>query len=161
MISFKKNAIRKGHPSAPRRSPSPTPSADETSLTDFPKKKKQKKTKRKSAWTPAALPPRSSSAPPMVTRWSEKGPGLKILWIWTLGTAGSKQSRHIPQLSSLQSHIVPQTALWSDEFSSAVMITNVVRTRVNDMQKILQEEDEAAAAAAPMASGERVLKDDE
>jgi hypothetical protein len=43
MISFKKNAIRKGHPSAPRRSPSPTPSADETSLTDFPKKKKQKK----------------------------------------------------------------------------------------------------------------------
>uniref|UniRef100_A0A0D3G186 Molybdopterin biosynthesis protein CNX1 n=1 Tax=Oryza barthii TaxID=65489 RepID=A0A0D3G186_9ORYZ len=60
----------------------------------------------------------------MVTRWSEKGPGLKILWIWTLGTAG-------------------------------IMITNVVRTRVNDMQKILQEEDEAAAAAAPMASGER------
>uniref|UniRef100_A0A0E0PF77 Uncharacterized protein n=1 Tax=Oryza rufipogon TaxID=4529 RepID=A0A0E0PF77_ORYRU len=62
----------------------------------------------------------------MVTRWSEKGPGLKILWIWTLGTAG-------------------------------IMITNVVRTRVNDMQKILQEEDEAAAAAAPMASGEQRL----
>ncbi|KAF3336320.1 hypothetical protein FCM35_KLT18906 [Carex littledalei] len=23
----------------------------------------------------------------MVTRWSEKGPGLKILWVWTFGTA--------------------------------------------------------------------------
>ncbi|THU68166.1 hypothetical protein C4D60_Mb08t01040 [Musa balbisiana] len=23
----------------------------------------------------------------MVTRWSEKSPGLKILWLWTLGTA--------------------------------------------------------------------------
>ncbi|KAG6477311.1 hypothetical protein ZIOFF_066564 [Zingiber officinale] len=23
----------------------------------------------------------------MVTRWSEKSPGLKILWIWTIGTA--------------------------------------------------------------------------
>lgn len=23
----------------------------------------------------------------MVTRWSQKSPGLKILWIWTLGTA--------------------------------------------------------------------------
>lgn len=59
MISFKKNAIRKGHPSAPRRSPSPTPSADETSLTDFPKKKKQKKNKKEislnAGGAPAAL----------------------------------------------------------------------------------------------------------
>ncbi|RWV97021.1 hypothetical protein GW17_00040219 [Ensete ventricosum] len=23
----------------------------------------------------------------MVTRWSEKSPALKILWLWTLGTA--------------------------------------------------------------------------
>ncbi|KAG1330820.1 hypothetical protein COCNU_02G007880 [Cocos nucifera] len=47
---------------------------------------------------------------PMVTRWGEKSPGLKILWIWTLGTA-------------------------------AVLITNVVRTRLQDMEKLLSEED--------------------
>ncbi|WVZ87540.1 hypothetical protein U9M48_034163, partial [Paspalum notatum var. saurae] len=29
----------------------------------------------------------ASPPPPMVTRWSQKSPGLKILWIWTLGTA--------------------------------------------------------------------------
>ncbi|KAH7684899.1 hypothetical protein IHE45_04G006600 [Dioscorea alata] len=46
----------------------------------------------------------------MVTRWSEKSPGLKILWIWTLGTA-------------------------------AVLITNVVTTRMRDMEKLLNEED--------------------
>ncbi|VAH52737.1 uncharacterized protein LOC119365958 [Triticum dicoccoides] len=72
----------------------------------------------------------------MVTRWSQKSPGLKILWIWTLGTA-------------------------------AIMITNVVRTRVNDMQMILREEDEAAGSGGGGggtgggASGERVMRDDE
>ncbi|XP_044970724.1 uncharacterized protein LOC123430965 [Hordeum vulgare subsp. vulgare] len=73
----------------------------------------------------------------MVTRWSQKSPGLKILWIWTLGTA-------------------------------AIMITNVVRTRVNDMQMILREEDEAAGSAGSGGgstgvgpSGERVMRDDE
>ncbi|KAI4965594.1 hypothetical protein ZWY2020_051301 [Hordeum vulgare] len=70
----------------------------------------------------------------MVTRWSQKSPGLKILWIWTLGTA-------------------------------AIMITNVVRTRVNDMQMILREEDEAAGSGGSSMgggpSGERVMRDDE
>ncbi|XP_051219608.1 uncharacterized protein [Lolium perenne] len=73
----------------------------------------------------------------MVTRWNQKSPGLKILWIWTLGTA-------------------------------AIMIGNVVRTRVNDMEMMLREEDEAAAAAGGgggtgggMTSGERVMRDDD
>ncbi|EMS46553.1 hypothetical protein TRIUR3_33814 [Triticum urartu] len=73
-------------------------------------------------------------AAPMVTRWSQKSPGLKILWIWTLGTA-------------------------------AIMITNVVRTRVNDMQMILREEDEAVGSGGGGTgggpSGERVMRDDE
>lgn len=44
----------------------------------------------------ALLPPRSpgAAAPLMVTRWSQKSPGLKILWIWTLGTAASNRIRH-------------------------------------------------------------------
>ncbi|CAN6269606.1 unnamed protein product, partial [Urochloa humidicola] len=71
----------------------------------------------------------ATAAPPMVTRWSQKSPGLKILWIWTLGTA-------------------------------AIVVGGIVRMRVNDVQKMLREEGEAAAAATP-ASSERVLKDDE
>jgi len=41
----------------------------------------------------ALLLPRSpaAAAPLMVTRWSQKSPGLKILWIWTLGTAASNR----------------------------------------------------------------------
>ncbi|RCV15019.1 hypothetical protein SETIT_3G025800v2 [Setaria italica] len=69
----------------------------------------------------------------MVTRWSQKSPGLKILWIWTLGTA-------------------------------AIVVGGIVRMRVNDMQKMLREEGEAAAAAAAAAtpaSREHVPKDDE
>uniref|UniRef100_A0ACD5UWP3 Uncharacterized protein n=1 Tax=Avena sativa TaxID=4498 RepID=A0ACD5UWP3_AVESA len=94
----------------------------------------------------AKTPPEIRAAPslqvvadPMVTRWNQKSPGLKILWIWTLGTA-------------------------------AIMIGNVVRTRVNDMEMILREEDEAAAGGGGgtgtgtgggTTSGERVMRDDE
>ncbi|CAN6236536.1 unnamed protein product, partial [Urochloa humidicola] len=69
----------------------------------------------------------AAAAPPMVTRWSQKSPGLKILWIWTLGTA-------------------------------AIVVGGIVRMRVNDVQKMLREEGEAAATPT---SSERVLKDDE
>jgi hypothetical protein len=37
----------------------------------------------------------------MVTRWSQKSPGLKILWIWTLGTAASNHFCHTFRSSSL------------------------------------------------------------
>ncbi|KAM0946628.1 hypothetical protein DsansV1_C09g0096961 [Dioscorea sansibarensis] len=60
----------------------------------------------------------------MVTRWSEKNPGLKILWVWTLGTA-------------------------------AVLITNVVTTRLRDMEKVLNEEDAAIRSqSSAVAAGE-------
>jgi len=43
----------------------------------------------------------------------------------------------------------------------AVVVGGVVRMRVNDVQKILREEEQATAAAAASASNERVLKDEE
>ncbi|KAJ1695961.1 hypothetical protein LUZ63_012659 [Rhynchospora breviuscula] len=73
----------------------------------------------------------------MVSGWGEKSAGLKILWVWTLGTA-------------------------------AILITNVVRTRLHDMDKLLRREEEAQAAApapapAPASSAspsDTILKDD-
>ncbi|KAH0461390.1 hypothetical protein IEQ34_008965 [Dendrobium chrysotoxum] len=66
----------------------------------------------------------------MVTRWSEKSPGLKVLWLWTLGTA-------------------------------AILMTNVVRTTLRDMEKSLNKEDaiqsEAAGHPAPI---DEVLKEE-
>lgn len=44
--------------------------------------------------------------------WKDKSPGLKILWLWTFGTA-------------------------------AVLVTNVVRTRMRDMEQFINN---AAAA---------------
>ncbi|KAL3653926.1 hypothetical protein CASFOL_003607 [Castilleja foliolosa] len=38
--------------------------------------------------------------------WKDKSPGLKILWLWTFGTA-------------------------------AIMVTSVVRTRVRDMEQLI------------------------
>ncbi|PUZ49327.1 hypothetical protein GQ55_7G317400 [Panicum hallii var. hallii] len=69
----------------------------------------------------------------MVTRWSQKSPGLKILWIWTLGTAaivvGGVVRMRVKDV---------QKVLREEEEAAA-----------------------AAAAAATSASRERVLKDDE
>jgi gephyrin len=41
------------------------------------------------------------------------------------------------------------------------VVGGIVRMRVNDMQKMLREEEAAAAAAGTPASREHVLKDDE
>ncbi|PKA61736.1 hypothetical protein AXF42_Ash008566 [Apostasia shenzhenica] len=66
----------------------------------------------------------------MVTKWREKSPGLKILWLWTLGTA-------------------------------AILMTSVVRTRLRDMEKLLNEEDAARYEAADVACPEgEALKED-
>ncbi|KAK8960296.1 hypothetical protein KSP40_PGU006212 [Platanthera guangdongensis] len=61
----------------------------------------------------------------MATKWSEKGPGLKILWLCTFGTA-------------------------------AVLITTVVRTRMQDMEKLLNEQVAISSEAAdhPAPDGE-------
>ncbi|GJN01449.1 hypothetical protein PR202_ga18716 [Eleusine coracana subsp. coracana] len=98
----------------------------------------------------------------MVTRWSQKSPGLKILWIWTLGTAASNELRHFPSSNFLFVR-TNATGCWLLADLNTVVIGGVVRMRVNDMQKILREEEEAAAAtsAATAASNERVLKDDD
>ncbi|TVU16440.1 hypothetical protein EJB05_40005 [Eragrostis curvula] len=67
----------------------------------------------------------------MVTRWSQKSPGLKILWIWTLGTAAIMVGGVVRmRVNDLQ-------------------------------KMFREEEEAAAAAAATAASNERVLKDDE
>ncbi|KAL1552208.1 hypothetical protein AAHA92_13035 [Salvia divinorum] len=56
--------------------------------------------------------------------WRDKSPGLKILWLWTFGTA-------------------------------AVLVTNVMFTRMRDMDQIInaQDQDPPRAAAAEGTSG--------
>ncbi|CAH1446514.1 unnamed protein product [Lactuca virosa] len=46
--------------------------------------------------------------------WKEKSPGVKILWIWTIGTA-------------------------------AVLVTNVATSRVRDMNKLLDSQEESSS----------------
>uniref|UniRef100_J3M2A9 Uncharacterized protein n=1 Tax=Oryza brachyantha TaxID=4533 RepID=J3M2A9_ORYBR len=89
----------------------------------------------KPAWPLAALSPRPHSAAPMVTRWSEKGPGLKILWIWTLGTAGIMITNVVRTRVNDMQKILQE----EDEAAAAA----------------------APAASGGKASGEHVLKDDE
>ncbi|PIN12900.1 hypothetical protein CDL12_14493 [Handroanthus impetiginosus] len=48
--------------------------------------------------------------------WKDKSPGLKILWLWTFGTA-------------------------------AVLVTNVVRTRMRDMEQLINAQDHQKPAA--------------
>ncbi|KAK9190784.1 hypothetical protein WN943_019394 [Citrus x changshan-huyou] len=48
----------------------------------------------------------------------ETSPGLKILWVWTIGTAASTQLTH----------------------SLCFLVTNVVRTRVRDMEQVMNSE---------------------
>lgn len=67
----------------------------------------------------------------MVTRWSQKSPGLKILWIWTLGTA-----------AIVVGGIV------------RMRVNDVQKI-------LLEEEEAAATATATSPPSERVLKDEE
>lgn len=101
----------------------------------------------------------------MVTRWSQKSPGLKILWIWTLGTAASNHFGHTCLSSCFAAYLIVQvdaSVRWLFADLLAVVVGGVVRMRINDAQKILREEEEAAAAAATTpASSERIFKDDE
>ncbi|PWA54601.1 hypothetical protein CTI12_AA434050 [Artemisia annua] len=47
--------------------------------------------------------------------WKDKSPGVKILWVWTIGTA-------------------------------AVLVANVATSRVRDMNKILNAQDEPSSS---------------
>ncbi|KAF8769151.1 hypothetical protein HU200_006649 [Digitaria exilis] len=71
----------------------------------------------------------------MVTRWSQKSPGLKILWIWTLGTAA------IVAGGVVRMRINDAQKIFREEEEAAAAA--------------------AAAAAAMPASSERIFKDDE
>ncbi|CAA2989241.1 hypothetical protein CDL12_14493 [Olea europaea subsp. europaea] len=45
--------------------------------------------------------------------WRDKSPGVKILWLWTFGTA-------------------------------AVLVANVMRTRIRDMEQLINAQDQAS-----------------
>ncbi|CAA3032759.1 hypothetical protein CDL12_14493 [Olea europaea subsp. europaea] len=45
--------------------------------------------------------------------WRDKSPGVKILWLWTFGTA-------------------------------AVLVANVMRTRIRDMEQLINGQDQAS-----------------
>ncbi|KZV34657.1 hypothetical protein F511_12460 [Dorcoceras hygrometricum] len=57
--------------------------------------------------------------------WRDKSPGLKILWLWTFGTA-------------------------------AVLVTNVVRTRMRDMEQLINN---ASAAQDQRPTGTTIISD--
>ena len=69
----------------------------------------------------------------------EKSPGLKILWIWTFGTAASTflfLPFHL--LSNQKSLFSPKKSVFS--FLVAVLIANVMRTSIRDFQNVLNAE---------------------
>lgn len=65
---------------------------------------------------------------------SEKSPGLKILWVWTLGTAASTLSFSYIIYSWYYTHTHPHI---SEPFVFAVLVTSVVRTRLRDMETVM------------------------
>ncbi|KAL0317587.1 UNVERIFIED_CONTAM: hypothetical protein Sangu_2173000 [Sesamum angustifolium] len=61
--------------------------------------------------------------------WKDKSPGLKILWLWTFGTA-------------------------------AVLVTNVVRTRMRDMEQLINAQDQVSLENAASDSHNQVIPED-
>ncbi|XAR59182.1 hypothetical protein NMG60_11014877 [Bertholletia excelsa] len=53
--------------------------------------------------------------------FKDKSPGVKILWLWTIGTA-------------------------------AILVTNVARTRLRDMEKLMEAEEAPTGAVDPATS---------
>ncbi|KAH7841786.1 hypothetical protein Vadar_034377 [Vaccinium darrowii] len=60
--------------------------------------------------------------------WKDKSPGIKILWIWTIGTA-------------------------------AIMVTNVARTRMRDMEKVMNTEKEPTSANSAVIDASPISPD--
>jgi hypothetical protein len=70
----------------------------------------------------------------------EKSPGLKILWIWTFGTAASTfLFLPLNQIISLNQQI---THTLSCLIVVAVLIANVMRTRIRDFQSVMDAEEQ-------------------
>ncbi|KAF8103999.1 hypothetical protein N665_0181s0021 [Sinapis alba] len=59
----------------------------------------------------------------------EKSPGLKILWVWTLGTA-------------------------------AILVASVVRTRMHDMETIMNNQEQAPKQNQNITASRSVLTDE-
>lgn len=60
----------------------------------------------------------------------EKGPGLKILWLWTVGTAAGTPS--LFPYEYIIDIIVRPLCCWV-----AVLVTFVVKTRLRDMERLM------------------------
>ncbi|WOL03702.1 hypothetical protein Cni_G12422 [Canna indica] len=71
----------------------------------------------------------------MVTRWREKSPGLKILWVWTIGTAG---------------------VLIANVVTTRLRDVDKLLKEEDAMRSQL----DPAAAAAAASTGERVIEDE-
>lgn len=95
--------------------------------------------------------------PIMVTRWSQKSPGLKILWLWTIGTAAGTSLFSIPAETPIcyidgeEFNSFWTLRRWSSSLKS-VLVTNVFTTRIRDMDKILKEEDALRSKTDPAAA---------
>ncbi|KVI07553.1 hypothetical protein Ccrd_014125 [Cynara cardunculus var. scolymus] len=60
--------------------------------------------------------------------WKDKSPGVKILWLWTIGTA-------------------------------AVLVANVATSRVRDMNKLLDAQEESSLPSADSQSTDSIITD--
>jgi low affinity Fe/Cu permease len=69
----------------------------------------------------------------------EKSPGVKILWIWTFGTAAST-FLFLPFNQTLSLH--QQITHTLSCFVVAVLIANVMRTRIRDFQSVMDAEEQ-------------------
>lgn len=69
----------------------------------------------------------------------ELSPCLKILWVWTLGTAAGTLSPLSPSLIS-HTYILINIHNWIGYVFLLVLVTSVVRTRVRDMENLMNAE---------------------
>lgn len=73
----------------------------------------------------------------------ELSPGLKILWVWTIGTAAGTLSPLSPSLIShtyIHTYILIHILNWIGYVFLLVLVTSVVRTRVRDMENLMNAE---------------------
>ncbi|GJX12889.1 hypothetical protein Tco_0204647 [Tanacetum coccineum] len=72
--------------------------------------------------------------------WKDKSPGVKILWVWTIGTAAGNQSPYFRVYST------------SHALAKLVLVANVATSRVRDMNKILNAQDEPSSSSSLSAN---------
>jgi len=89
----------------------------------------------------------------------EKSPGLKILWIWTFGTAAST-FLFLPFhfLSNQKSLFSLHRLLYC--FLVAVLIANVMRTSIRDFQNVMNAEEQQQQLQQNQQQNDNVVIDD-